>query len=60
MLRSSLCDNADAYILVKGTITSTEAGDDAAARRADERNKGVIFKNNAPFTKYISKNTIWK
>ena len=55
MLKSSLCDYADAYILVKGTITITGAGDDAAARRADERNKGVIFKNCAPFTKCISK-----
>ena len=55
MLRSSLCDYADAYILVKRTITITGAGDDAAARQADERNKGVIFKNCAPFTKCISK-----
>ena len=39
MLKSSRCDSADAYILVKGTITITGAGDDAAARRADERNK---------------------
>ena len=36
MLRSNLCDYADSYILVKGTITITGAGDDAAARRADE------------------------
>ena len=28
MLRSSLCDYADAYILVKGTIKITGAGDD--------------------------------
>ena len=55
MLGSNLCDYADAYILVKGTITITGAGDDAAARRADERNKGVIFKNCAPFTKCISR-----
>ena len=55
MLRSSLCDYADAYILVKWTITITGAGDDAAARRADERNNGMIFKNCAPFTKRISK-----
>ena len=55
MLRSNLCDYADAYILVKGTITITGAGDDAAARRADERNKGVIFKNCAPFINCISK-----
>ena len=54
MLRSGLCDYPDAYIL-KGTITITGAGDAAAARQADERNKGVIFKNCAPFTKCISK-----
>ena len=29
MLRSNLCDYADSYILVKGTITITVAGDDA-------------------------------
>ena len=44
MLKSILCDYADAYILIKGTIKITGAGDAAAARRADERNKGVIFK----------------
>ena len=31
MLRSNLCDYADAYIFVKGTITITGAGDDDAA-----------------------------
>ena len=30
MLRSNLCDYADAYIFVKGTITITGAGDDDA------------------------------
>ena len=50
MLRSNLCDYADAYILVNGRITITGAGDDGAARRADERDKGVTFKNCAPFT----------
>ena len=54
MLKSSLCDYSDAYILVKGTITITGAGDDAAARQADERDKGVVFKNCAPFTNCIS------
>ena len=54
-LRSSLCDYVDAYILVKGTITITSAGDNAAARQADERNKGAIFKKYAPVTKCISK-----
>ena len=51
MLRSSICDYTDAYILVKGIITITGAGIDVAARREDERNKGVMFKNCAPFTK---------
>ena len=46
---------ADAYIFVKGTITVTGDGHDAAARNLDERNKGVIFKNCAPFTKCISR-----
>ena len=54
MLKSSLCDYSDAYILIKGTITITGAGDDAAARQADERDKGVVFKNCAPFTNCIS------
>ena len=40
---------------VRGTITITGAGNDAAARQADERNKGLTFKNCAPFTKCISR-----
>ena len=55
MLRSNLCDYADAYILVKGTITITGAGNDDATKQADERDKGVTFKNCAPFTKCISR-----
>ena len=55
MLSSNLCDYADAYILVNGRITITGAGADAAARQADERDKGVTFKNCAPFTKCISR-----
>ena len=43
MLTSRLCDYSDLYILVKGTITITIAGADAAARQADETNK-TIFK----------------
>ena len=54
MLKSSLCDYSDAYILVKRTITIAGAGDNAAARQADERDKGVVFKNCAPFTNCIS------
>ena len=55
MLRSNLCDYADAYILVKGTITITGAGADTDAKRVDEREKGVTFKNCAPFIKCISR-----
>ena len=55
ILKSSLCDYSDAYILVKGRITITGAGTDAASRQADERNKGVIFKICAPFVNCKSK-----
>ena len=55
MLRSNLSDYADAYILVKGTITITGTGNDDAAKQADERGKDVTFKNCAPFTKCISR-----
>ena len=41
--------------LSKGKITVTGHGDDDATRQADERNKGEIFKNCAPFTKCISR-----
>ena len=67
MLKSSLCDYSDVYILVKGTITTTgnaglepdianprTAAQLLAARQADERGKGVAFKNCAPFTNCIS------
>ena len=54
LLKSSLCNYSDAYILIKGTITITGAGADAAARQADERDKEVVFKNCAPFTNCIS------
>ena len=50
MLRSNLYDYSDTYILVSGTIEITRAGDDDEARRLDERNKGIIFKNSAPFS----------
>ena len=55
MLRSNLCDYTDAYVLVNVTITVTGAGDAAAARQGDERDKGVTFKNCAPFIKCINR-----
>ena len=52
MLKSSLCDYSDAYILVKGTITVDDTSTAGAA--ANNTNKKVIFKNCAPFTNCIS------
>ena len=54
MLKSSLCDYSDAYIFLKGKITTTRREVDAAARQTDERDNGVAFKNCAPFTNCIS------
>ena len=53
MLRSSLCDYGDAYILVKGNITVNNTAVDGTA--ANNTNKKVIFKNCAPFTSCINK-----
>ena len=55
MLRLTLCDYADSYILVEETITITGEGDNAGEIQADEKDKGVTFKNCAPFTKCISR-----
>ena len=49
MFRSDLCDNADAYILVNGTITV--AGNQAR----DRQNRPLILKNNAPFVSCITR-----
>ena len=53
MLRSSLCDYSDAYILVKGNITVNNTAGAAAA--TNNTNKKAIFKNCAPFTSCKSK-----
>ena len=53
MLRSSLCNYSDAYILVKGNISINNTAAEGAA--ANNTNKKVIFKNCAPFTNCISK-----
>ena len=52
MLKSSLCDYSDAFILVKGTISVNNT--DAANAAANNTNKKVIFKNCVPFTNFIS------
>ena len=49
MLRSDLCEYADAYILVNGTITA------AGNHPRDRQNRPLILKNNAPFISCISK-----
>ena len=51
MLKSSLCDYSDAYILVKGTISVNNTAAQGAA--ANNTNKKVIFKSCAPFTNCI-------
>ena len=53
MLRSSLCNYADAYILVKGNITYNNTAADGVA--ANNAAKKLIFKNFAPFTNCRSK-----
>ena len=52
MLKSSLCDYSDAYILVKGTITVNKTA--AVGANTNNSNKKVIFKNCAPFTNCLS------
>ena len=52
MLKSSLCDYSDAYILVKGIITLNNTI--AAGADANNTNKKVIFENCATFTNCIS------
>ena len=52
MLKSSLCDYKDAYILVKGTITVASVPPPAS--NPNNNDKEVVFKNCAPFTDCIS------
>ena len=47
VLRADLCDQSDAYIVVKGNITLKSDAD------ANKRKKNVAFKNNAPFINCI-------
>ena len=51
MLRSSLCDYSDAYILVKGTITVAQETNAAP----NNVNKEVTFQNFVPYTNCISR-----
>ena len=49
MLRSDLCDYADAYILIDGIIIV------AGNTPRDRQNRPVILKNNAPFISCITR-----
>ena len=49
MLRSSLCNYGDAYLLVSGNVTVAAQAED----NPNNANKEVIFKNYAPFTDFI-------
>ena len=51
MLRSSLCEYSDAYILVKGAIAAGEQ----TVTTPNNVNKNVIFKNCATFVNCISR-----
>ena len=51
MLRSDLCDSADACILVNSTITVTSQNNVIR----DKKNRPLIFKNNAPFISCITR-----
>ena len=53
VLNSRLSVYSDAYIHLRGTITTDETEEDTA-KQLDERNICVIFKNYAPFTDCIS------
>ena len=48
MLQSNLCDNSDAYIVVKETITVADPNDNVY-------NMKLAFKNNASFISCVSK-----
>ena len=52
MLKSSLCEYSDAYILVQGKMTVDDTS--AAGAVANNTNKKVIFKSFSPFTNCIS------
>ena len=53
IIRSDLCDYADAFLLVNGTITVTAAA--GANNIRDKKNRKLILKNNAPFVSCITR-----
>ena len=51
VLKPNLCDYAEAYVLVDGTIRADEEASPLAAPLADIDNSRLTLKNCAPFTK---------
>ena len=56
MLKPSLFDYSDAYLLAKGNKTAHKTAADGAA--ANNTNKKVIFKICTPFNKHINETNI--
>ena len=54
MVRSDLCGYADAYILIKGTIT-VNGVINGVENEIIRRNRKIILKNNAPFVSCITR-----
>ena len=54
MLRSDLCDYADVYILIKGTIIVNGVVNEAE-NEIIRRNRKIILKNNRPFVSCITR-----
>ena len=52
MLKFSLCDYSESYIIVKGTIAVNYT--DAADANANNTNNKIVFKSCASFTNWIS------
>ena len=58
MLRTSLCDFSEAYIVLKGEVrvnANASAGPPARTEIQNASNKSFVFKNCAPFTNCITK-----
>ena len=53
MLRSSLCNYSDTYILVNANVTVPNTAAAAASAANPNNRKNIIIKNCAPFTNFI-------
>ena len=55
ILKTSLCECSNKYILVKVLISVVGVGAKSVAKKTCRKNEDIILKNYAPFTDYISK-----